>query len=345
MTIGFHNPYLDGFGGGERYTLSLASHWSKNHAVVLFWDSDAIREEAKVRFNIDLSRVKTTQNIFRGKNLFRKLFLTRKYDLIFFLSDGSIPMSLAHGNILHFQVPFERIETNPLKVSRYQAVVCNSFFTRKHLDQRLSRKSIVIYPPVSVKNIRPQKKESIILSVGRFNRSKKLDVLIDAFAKGYERGFLKGWRLLLVGGLLPSDEEYFQALKTNARSLPIEFLPNIPNDQLAPLYGKTSLYWHATGQNETDPQRMEHFGISTVEAMAAGCIPVVFRGGGLPEIVTHGKNGFLWKRVEEFLDMTKIALEDNPRTRSLRREAQQRARDFDETIFFETFDTLLEKIV
>ena len=169
MKIGFYNPYFDGFGGGERYSLTLASHWSKAHEVTLFWDSDAIRMEAQKRFGIDLSGVTTTDNIFTGKNLLKKLFLSRRYDLIFFLSDGSIPTTFAKYNILHFQVPFPHIEANPLKLSRYQAIVCNSSFTKVHIDARVGEKALVIYPPVRTADLKAGRQKKQILSVVRFS--------------------------------------------------------------------------------------------------------------------------------------------------------------------------------
>ncbi|MEK7119756.1 MAG: hypothetical protein AAB889_04525, partial [Patescibacteria group bacterium] len=72
----------------------------------MFWDNFYILDEAQRRLDVDLSRVKVTQNIFRERNVFKKLLLTRQYDLIFVLSDGSIPSTLAKHNILHYQVPF-----------------------------------------------------------------------------------------------------------------------------------------------------------------------------------------------------------------------------------------------
>lgn len=41
------------------------------------------------------------------------------------------------------------------------------------------------------------------------------------------------------------------------------------------------------------PSRLESFGLVALEAMACGVIPVATRVGGLPEVVTHGKDGFL----------------------------------------------------
>jgi N-acetyl-alpha-D-glucosaminyl L-malate synthase BshA len=41
------------------------------------------------------------------------------------------------------------------------------------------------------------------------------------------------------------------------------------------------------------PSELESFGLSALEAMACGVVPVATNGGGLPELITHGKDGFL----------------------------------------------------
>jgi glycosyltransferase involved in cell wall biosynthesis len=41
------------------------------------------------------------------------------------------------------------------------------------------------------------------------------------------------------------------------------------------------------------PSQLESFGLVALEAMACGVVPVATNVGGLPELVTHGRNGFL----------------------------------------------------
>lgn len=41
------------------------------------------------------------------------------------------------------------------------------------------------------------------------------------------------------------------------------------------------------------PSRMESFGLAALEAMACGVVPVATRVGGVPELITHGVDGFL----------------------------------------------------
>ena len=42
----------------------------------------------------------------------------------------------------------------------------------------------------------------------------------------------------------------------------------------------------------------EGFGISVIEAMSRGCIPITFHKGGLVEIIENGKNGYLVDEVD-----------------------------------------------
>jgi glycosyltransferase involved in cell wall biosynthesis len=48
----------------------------------------------------------------------------------------------------------------------------------------------------------------------------------------------------------------------------------------------------------------EHFGVTTVEAMSAGAVPVVINTGGQREIVTHGVDGFLWNDLDSLAEHT-----------------------------------------
>lgn len=341
MHIGFYNPYLNSLSGGERYTLALASHWSKDHDVDVFWDDPAILSKAQERLHLDLTKVRVVPNIFATGNLLMKLFVSRTYDLIFFLSDGSVPTSLSKHNILHFQAPFPNVSAPGWKLARYDAIVCNSNFTKNNLDKALHDKAIIIYPPVVTDVSIPTKKEKIILTVGRFHPSKKQNVLIDAF-----RNITGNWRLVCAGGLLPADEKYFEKLKQSSEDYPVTLLPNCSFDELELYYGKSSIYWHAAGFGEQDPVLQEHFGISTVEAMAHGCIPVVYNGGGLVEIVTEGKDGYLWKTEDELLDKTLLLLLGNePLTQKIRQFSEKRSHDFDTSKFFQAFDNLLVTIM
>jgi glycosyltransferase involved in cell wall biosynthesis len=352
MRIGIYNPYLDTLGGGERYSLALASHWSHSHDVHLFWDDESIQKKAKERLNIDLSKIIFVQNVFREKNILKKLFITRAYDLIFFLSDGSIPFSLAKSNILHFQSPFIHVHGrsvgNTLKLRNFTAVVCNSIFTKSYIDAEFGVDSSVIYPPVAVNEFKADTKENSIVSVGRFSsyrRNKKQIEMVQFFRELHAR--FNNWSFSIAGGLRTQDRSYFDEVKRMAEGLPITLHPNASFSEVKKLYGRAKLYWHAAGFGEKEnenPAGMEHFGMSTVEAMAAGCVPLVYAGGGQTEIIHNGIDGILWQSQRDLIERSShIISHDDLRIR-MQKSAQTRAKDFNQFKFYAAFDRLIAGI-
>lgn len=305
------------------------------------------------RFDLDLSNVGTRPNVFGKKiRLLSRLALLRNYDFAIYLSDGSIPTPLARRNILHFQVPFilkdGRRLSNKLKLARYLTIVVNSKFTKKYIDETYGISSQVIYPPCDFSFFRPpagrREKENIILSVGRFSKifgGKKQEVLIDAF-KNFCRKY-PDWRLILAGGL--QDENYVEKLRGITNGFPVKVLVNLSADNLRELYAKAKIYWHATGYGEDlerYPERAEHFGISICEAMAAGCVPVVFDGGGIPEIVDNGRDGFLWSDEENLLTQTARLVDDENLLLKLVGHARAKAKRFSKEQFLANFAKIID---
>lgn len=351
MRVGIFDPYLDSLGGGERYSLTLAEHLSKDHRVEIFWDDETLKNKIKERLFLNLDKTRFVNNIFvREKSLLEKLIKTSNYNLIFFLSDGSIPATLAKKNILHFQTPFVHIKgktlLNKIKFSRFHRVICNSYFTKRFIDKTYGVKSVVVYPPVDILSFAPGRKRNLILTVGRFTsffESKKQEIMIKAFKEMVEQG-LRDWEFCLVGGLLESDREYFQRLEGQIAGFPIQLLSNIPFSELKKYYGQAKIYWHASGFGEDEektPELFEHFGISTVEAMAAGCVPIVFAGGGQKEIVDHGLSGFLWKTKEELIDYTQKVMADEDLRKNLAKEAIKKSKNFSKEVFLRRFDEII----
>ena len=253
-----------------------------------------------------------------------------------------MPLSFAKHNILHFQVPFGVIKTTSFHLSRMDTIVCNSLFTKDNLDRKLSDTSIVIYPPTDMIPTSKLAKEKIILSIGRFtayHTAKKQEDMIRAFIQLESKQ--KGWRLVLAGGLLESDLSYFNTLTNLSKGHAIDILPNISHEEIMRLYQRASIYWHAAGFGETEPRFMEHFGISTVEAMSAAVVPVVYRGGGQIEIVQENKNGFLFVTLEECVDKTLRVIEDKGLMTRLGKNAKAIGEKYSTSMFTNAFDKLL----
>jgi glycosyltransferase involved in cell wall biosynthesis len=113
------------------------------------------------------------------------------------------------------------------------------------------------------------------------------------------------------------------------------------------LYNESAIYWHASGygeDEERDPVRFEHFGITTVEGMAAGCVPVVLGKGGQTEIVSHGQNGYLWYNLNELKNLTLRLCQDIVLRNHLAYEAMQDSRKYSTNKFNSRLSSLLDEL-
>jgi glycosyltransferase involved in cell wall biosynthesis len=186
--------------------------------------------------------------------------------------------------------------------------------------------------------------------VGRFAPSghcKRQDTLVDAFRLLIESTGRSDLELHLVGSVAadPAAREYYQAVHQRARGLPVRFHLNAPSETMERLYATSSYYWHATGagQNVTlFPERVEHFGITVVEAMSAGAIPLVHDAGGPIEIVDDGLTGFHWHNVDDLVRAQTGAFAMAPQeAEAMRERAHIAARRYDVTAFESRWERFL----
>lgn len=341
MRAAIYSPYLDTLGGGERYAMSVARALiSKDYRVEVEWKDSSIKEKLERRFDIDLKDVKFVKSIDRGDD----------YDVCFWVSDGSIPMLRARKNFLHFQIPFhdtsDKTLFNRMKFFRIEKNICNSRFTKGFIDKEYGVKSIVIYPPIDVKKIKPARKENLIIFIGRFSQltqAKHQDVLVKAFKAFFDSGF-KDWKLALAGGTEVGVDDYVEELRELTKGYPVRILENLSFNQIKELYGKAKIFWSASGFgiNETkEPEKVEHFGMTVVEAMAGGAVPIVFSAGGHKEIITDGENGFLWSDEEELLKKTKNLIKGKGIFAKLAKKAKSDSKKYGYERFEKEFTDLI----
>jgi len=340
-----YDPYVDTLGGGERYCLSVAEYLlGLGWQVDLFWDDKAIVKKIIDRLNLKIDGIGLTGTKLEKLSFVQRKRLTSQYDLVFWLSDGSVPFLFGKKNILHFQVPFRGVNKTPLlnklKFLKINSVVCNSLFTKKFIDKEFKINTTVLYPPVDIDQFKPGKKDNIIIAVGRFEQSmqaKRQDVLIKAFRQMVDEG-LKDWQLVLVGGSLqePAENQFLKQLKDQAKGYKIKFLVNASFPTLRQFYSKAKIFWHAAGfeiDDRRQPHRVEHFGITPVEAMAAGCVPIVMDKGGLKEIVRRGV-GERWRTIEELKTKTKKIIKNKKLYDQYKQASLSQPEQFSKNRFF-----------
>lgn len=353
LSICFYSPYVPKhFGGGERHFFTIASVLSRFFDVIIAISNKTplteeevklIRKAYSEKFGLDLSWVEFRSTpIGTDEGFVKKLLWTRQFDKFFAVSDGSIFFSLAKQNILHIQIPFTHPQSgifSRLKLKNWE-INTNSVFTKEVIERKWQvHVESVLYPCVDIHQITPGKKDKIILNIGRFFRqlhTKRQDVMVDAFIKLLKQypKQMNGWRLVLIGQ--DEDKSYAQSIAKKAQAYPITILHDAKYSEVLSYLRKAKVYWHATGYQIDDfvhPEQAEHFGITTIEAMAAGCIPIVANKGGQKEIVEHGVNGFLWNEVEGLIEKTLAVVDGSFDTNEMSIHARERAEFFDQSNF------------
>ena len=226
------------------------------------------------------------------------------------------------------------------RLATYRRRLAISEYAREWTVRRWGIDCTVVHPPVDVE-FPAAAKENLILSVGRFStmaHTKKQLEMMDAF--GDLRSSLGGWTYACVGGLNTREENhaYFERVRTRASGWPAVVEANLDRQRIRDLFTGVKIYWHATGlDDDTDarPELAEHFGISTVEAMAAGSVPVVINKGGQREIVEHGRTGFLWNTLDEMKRYTRQLAENPDLWARMSDAARRRAQAFSRETFIE----------
>lgn len=355
MKIGIYSPYFHILGGGEKYILDIASILGKKNQVDLFADKKLVFEIFE-RFGIRLDGINFLGDVFRDKDGRKKLSslgilkLTRNYDAFFFVTDGSLFLSMARKNFLIVQVPQKSMYSLSaeirFKLHFWHRAIVYSRYVKDLVQNWWPVHAAVIPPFVEFPGIIETKKEPIILSVGRFfplPHSKKQDFLIEAFKTIYQKnGRL---RLILAGGVDKSGFSYFEKVKKAAEGMPVEFYPNISREKLCTLYRRSSFYWHAAGFGEDlekYPERAEHFGITTLEAMSYGLVPFVFPAGGQKEIIEDKISGFFYQTKNELVEKTIILYKDQELFKKMQWSVQNRVLVFNRGVFTKHINNLLK---
>jgi glycosyltransferase involved in cell wall biosynthesis len=255
--------------------------------------------------------------------------------------------------------PPDRFRTKLLPPNRlahlgsYDAIASNSQFTAGWVQRLWGRRSEVLYPPVRNGAMLPAAKERIILNIGRFfdprrGHCKKQLELVRAFRQLCENGVASGWWLHLVGGCSPEDRDYAMAVKREALGLPVHVHFSAPGSVVADLLARARMFWHGAGLNEspeTHPERFEHFGISVVEAMSAGAVPIVLGAAGPAEVVRDGVDGLHFHTLDELMARSVELITDEDRAAALSTAARRRAEHFAPDAFQRRVEALLAGVV
>jgi glycosyltransferase involved in cell wall biosynthesis len=157
--------------------------------------------------------------------------------------------------------------------NRVDAFVANSQFIARRIDKTYRRPAQVIYPPVAVERFRCDRpRADFYLTVSRFVPYKRVDLTIAAFNE-------LGLPLVVIG-----DGDQRSQLEKAARPN-IQFLGYQPDAVVVDYMERCKAFIFPAE---------EDFGITLVEAQAAGAPAIAYGRGGATETVIPGKTGLLF---------------------------------------------------
>jgi glycosyltransferase involved in cell wall biosynthesis len=152
------------------------------------------------------------------------------------------------------------------RVTRY---VANSEITRGRIHEFYERDSVVVHPPVDVDRFAPAAPQDWFLTVTEVVRHKRVEVALEAARRA-------GAHIKVVG-TGPDLDRLKHTYGDRA-----EFLGRVDDAALAGLYARARALVVAN---------VEEFGITAVEAQAAGRPVLAADGGGARETVIEGETG------------------------------------------------------
>ncbi|TMI59603.1 glycosyltransferase [Candidatus Bathyarchaeota archaeon] len=177
-----------------------------------------------------------------------------------------------------------------------------SDFTRGFVAKRWGRDSVTLYPPCPVEAYSDlsslQPRENLVISVGRIVPEKRLHLFVELAR------MVPNTRFVAIGSVYGGTSAYYELLRRTAPEN-VSFVLS-PLRKAKDLLGRAMAYVHCAEN--------EHFGITIVEAMAAGCVPIVHDSGGPREIVID-KVGFRWHNLAVAARLI-IMLAENDQLRS-----------------------------
>ncbi|HUV42483.1 MAG TPA: glycosyltransferase [Patescibacteria group bacterium] len=356
MKVALVHDYLREYGGAERVLMALHEIWPEAPIFTAFQRKNSVAGKAFAHTKVKeswLALLIKYQNLYSPFRfltpLIWKSFNFKDYDLVITSASWYITRGFRLGPktkvICYCHTPPRYLYGYPTSIEwrrywpiRIYATIINHFLrpydyqSAQQVDEFLvnsqnvanrvkkfyGRDSTIIYPPVEVKKIEQATKnlkpQDYYLIASRLVGAKGIELAIKAAKKAKVPLKIIGEPVGMywIGGKL-------EKLKTKG----VEFLGWIPDEELYHYYGQCKTFLAL----ETDAD----FGMTPVEAMAAGRPVIAFRGGGYLESVIEGKTG-------EFFDKQTVAslakvLRDFKPKKYKPKDCRQQARKFSKERF------------
>jgi glycosyltransferase involved in cell wall biosynthesis len=357
MRLAVFHDFLDTIGGGEKVALTLAQRFDAD-----LWTTN-VRRDVLARLGAEDVRVRDLGPLVATPPLkqihaswrFRRA-RAPGYDVYVFSGNWTHYAGARHGpGVLYCHTPVRAFydqrramlaslppwqrpvfrtwtrlhaRLDRRSVGRLRRLLANSENVRRRIRRFYGREAIVVHPPVATRRFRFRELGDFWLSANRLYPEKRIHLQFDIFRRLPEE------RLLVAGGWARGDHSarYVAGLRPPPN---VRLLGEVSEDALADLYSR------CRGLLATAVD--EDFGLTPVEAMAAGKVVLATDEGGYRETVRDGETGWLLP-AEAGAFVAKIRALDDATLRAMRPACEGRARAFDEDRFVARMGRILEVV-
>ena len=233
-----------------------------------------------------------------------------------------------------YYLPMRLLNPKSRKVIKNSDIdfACNSKFTARRIFETTGQKILVVYPPCDIDTFKNNKeKERSIITVGGFTGEKNQLLQVE-IAKHFPDIKTN------ICGSATRNPKYLKKVNEaiEDKRKHIELHPDIPFDMLKDKLSRSLIFLHTSAK--------EPFGISTVEAISSGCIPLVHNSGGQIEVVPFRELRFDNKE-DAIRKLKKILSLSEYEKKELRKKLQKHIEQFGKKQFVDTLFKFMERVV
>ncbi|MEM8520123.1 glycosyltransferase family 4 protein [Flavobacterium sp. PL12] len=323
-------------GGGIVYVLAIAKILTTNgFDTTVFFNDSILLSELHARYETSGLKIKTqkrshipllSQVHFAIKEWFN-------FDIVIQQSLVGPRLTFVKESYILCDFPMGKRETisEKIRFRFWKNTIVNSDYTKQWVQNYWKRDALVLYPLIDIPTEFNCNRNIDIVCIGRFNngrRSKRQDVVISVFKDLIQLGY-EGVRLHLVGYV--QDENYVNNLKDSVFGFPVLFHENCLAKDRITLLNNSAVFISACGfenNEKLEPMLVEHFGISVIEAMSYGAIPLVIGKGGHLETVDNRINGYHWSTKEELKEILILLFENRQLRETMSKEAYSKSMEY-----------------
>ena len=291
MRIGIIHPFFDVMGGAEHTTLSLIEKLKSTQNIITLYTVEPPTISETENFKFHLIKKMSLPTLWRYQRMkeVKKIFNESQNNDIVIVMGGGLLLEKTNANkmLIYCHSTFteednfsrasfsgvkgiySRILQNNVKNSissmsdKNVRLVTNSEYTRNEIKKRFDKDSTVIYPPVNIDKFLKSfdiMKQKNVITISRYSPEKKLEDAIDITKSS-------GLSYILIGNAKYSSQlRLFKMLKSRSDQSNISLHCNLSYPETEKLLVSSKVYFHTS---------KETFGISVIESIAAGCIPIV----------------------------------------------------------------------